>query len=321
MAKGQTDAMFTKYMFNQLSYNPAYAGSKEYLSMNVIHRTQWLGVKGAPHSQTFTVHTPMKGFDRLGFGLSIINQNVGSSQALTANLSYAYRIRLGESPYAGTIAVGMQGGMTNWRANLTDLDVYNTTDEAFSEQFPSFWLPNFGFGIYYYSQYYFVGISSPNLLEYDLRDKDVTTDRNARTFRHYYLTAGGAIPIKGDDLVFKPMIMVRSAALFSKFKNEENEYNSYGTPTEFNIDLSFFMMKTLWVGAAYRSSIEHFTGTSSFDSVDVWAAYYLKKGLRVGVAYDYTLTEIQRPSKASFEVMLGYEFNTSTSKTYSPRYF
>lgn len=320
-SNAQTDAMYTKYMFNSLSFNPAYAGSKEFMSINLIHRTQWLGIQGAPQTQTLTIHTPVKGFDRIAIGGTVINQRVGTSQALTANLSYAYRIKLGDSPYAGKIAVGMQGGITNWRANLSKVDVYDSADESFSESFPSFWLPNFGFGIYYYSDYIFLGVSSPNLLEYDLRDKNVTSDRNAKTFRHYYLTAGGAIPLKEGDIVFKPMILVKSAALLSKFKNEEDEYNNYASPTEFSFDLSVLFRETLWIGAAYRSSVEHFKGDSSFDSVDIWAAYYINKSFHIGLAYDYTLTKLQQPAKASFEVMLGYDFNLSKSKTYSPRYF
>lgn len=320
-ANAQTDAMFTKYMFNSLVFNPAYAGSKDYMSINLLHRTQWLGVKGAPSSQTFSIHTPLKGFNRIGLGGSIVNQTVGTSKSLTANLSYAYRIKLGDSPYAGTLSVGMQGGITNWRANLSDVDIYNDADESFGDEFPSFWLPNFGFGLYYYSKYYFAGVSSPNLLEYDLRDKEVTTETNAKTFRHYYLTVGGAIPIQGEDLIFKPMLLIKSAALLSSFKNEDNDYNNYGSPTQISTDVSFFIRKVLWVGGAYRTSLQQFNGTSSHDSVDIWAAYYLKNGLHLGVAYDYTLTDLQKASKASFEIMLGYDFNFSKSKTYSPRYF
>jgi len=321
VSQAQTDAMFTKYMFNTLSYNPAYAGSKEHLSLNLIHRTQWMGVKGAPHSQTFTIHSPVKGISKLGIGASIINQNIGTSMAITANLSYAYRIKFGDSPYAGTLSIGMQGGMTNWRANLSDLDVYNGSDEAFGEEFPSLWLPNFGAGIYYSSKYYFVGASSPNILQHDLRKEGVTSERNARTFRHYYFTAGGAIPLKGKDLILKPVVLLKSAAALSHFVDKGEGETMYGTPTEFSFDLSLFIMEKIWVGAAYRSAIEDFTGTSSFDSADLWMAYYLDNGLNVGVAYDYTLTGLQRPSKASFEVMLGYDFNYSKSKVYSPRYF
>ncbi len=319
--EAQTDAMFTKYMFNSLTFNPAYAGSKEHMSMALIHRSQWLGVQGGPNTQSFTLHTPFKGFDRIGIGGSIVNQNVGTSHMVSANLSYAYRIRLGQNAKAGTIAVGMQGGVTNWRANLKNLDVYNTMDEAFSEEFPSYWLPNFGFGVYYYSKYFFLGGSVPNLLEHDLRELNLTTEKYARTARHYYLSIGGAIPVNGDDLIIKPMVLVKSAALFSGMKNEEDPFKNYGSPTEFNVDLSILFREVLWVGAAFRSSVQAFTGTSSYDSMDVWASYRLNNGMVVGLAYDYTLTELQKPSKASFEVMLGYEFDFKTEKAYSPRYF
>ena len=137
-ATAQTDAMLTKYMFNSLIFNPAYAGSKDYMSINLIHRTQWLGVKGAPSTQSFSIHTPMKGFNRIGFGGTIINQTIGTNKSLTANLSYAYRIKLGGSPYAGTLSIGMQGGVTNWRANFSNLDVYNDADESFGDAFPSY---------------------------------------------------------------------------------------------------------------------------------------------------------------------------------------
>ncbi len=320
--KAQTDAMFTKYMFNSLTTNPAYAGSKENMILNVLHRTQWLGIKGAPHTQTFTIHSPLKGFDRLGLGFNLINQNVGTSRTTTANLSYAYRIRFGKDAKAGTLAIGMQGGITNWRANLKNINIYSETDEAFSEEFPSYWLPNFGMGIYYYSKHFFMGASSPNILEHDLRKLDVTTDRNARTIRHYYFNVGGAIPLKGEDLVFKPMLLVKNAGILSRFKNEDDPYNSYNTPTEFSADVSFFIRETLWIGTSFRSSIEKFIGEkSSFDSVDIWAAYHAPKGLIIGLAYDYTLTELQQPSKVSFEVMVGYNFDVSTPKAYSPRYF
>ncbi len=318
--QAQTDAMFTKYMFNSLIYNPAYAGSKEHMSLALIHRSQWLGVKGGPNAQSLTIHTPFKGFDRIGIGGNIVNQNIGTSRMVSANMSYAYRIRLGKEE-AGTISIGLQGGVTNWRANLKNLDVYDNTDEAFSEEFPSYWLPNVGFGLYYYSKFAFLGISVPNILEHDLRELNLTTERYARTARHYYLTFGGAIPVKGDDLIIKPMVLVKSAALLSGFKNEEDSFNNYGAPTEFSADLSVLFRETLWVGASFRSAVEAFTGTSSFDSVDVWASYQMKNGMVVGLAYDYTLTELQRPTKASFEVMLGVEFNYDTEKTYSPRYF
>ncbi len=321
VSQAQTDAMFTKYMFNSLNFNPAYAGSKEHLSIALIHRSQWLGVKGSPNVQSLTLHTPFKKIDKLGIGGSIINQTIGTSRMVSTNISYAYKIRLGKDAKAGTIAVGMQGGITNWRANLKKIEVFDSTDESFSDEFPSYWLPNFGFGLYYYSKFFYLGAAVPNLLEHDLRDLNLTTERYARTARHYYLSAGGAIPLNGDDLILKPMVLVKSAALLSGFKSDDGAADNYGSPTEFSVDLSLLFRETFWLGASFRSSVEAFTGTSSYDSVDIWASYQMKNGMVLGLAYDYTLTKLQKPSKASFEIMLGFEFDTKIEKSYSPRYF
>ena len=94
-----------------------------------------------------------------------------------------------------------------------------------------------------------------------------------------------------------------------------------GAPTEFDIDLSLLFYEALWVGASFRSAFEGFNGDSSFDSADIWVAYFLRNGFRVGAAFDYTLTELQRPAQGSFEVILGYEFSYKESAILTPRYF
>ncbi len=314
--------MYTKYMFNNLVYNPAYAGSKGYMSMSLLHRSQWLGVDGGPFAQTFTLHAPLDIYDRVAYGLTIVNQHIGVHRSTGANVAYAYRIRMGGGENQTTLSVGFNGGMTYWRADMRNIDVFDVNDEAFAEERPKFWIPTVGFGVFLYSKYFFAGFSSPNMIESDLRrGESVTTDQYARVTRHYYWTAGGAIPLKGDDIVLRPMILFKNAGLLSKMKNEDDPFRNYGSPTEFDVDISIFLRQALWIGSAFRSAIQKFDGSSSFDSVDLWAAYYLRNGMSIGVAYDYTLTELQKPARASFEVMLGYDFAYRKSNTYSPRYF
>lgn len=312
----QQDAMFTKYMFNSLSYNPAYAGSKEHIAANLIHRTQWWGIEGAPQTQSLIAHTPMPN-NRVGMGLSVVNDKIGPTNSIQAYLSYAYRIPMGK----GKLSVGLQGGLMNWRADWSKLTLQNGGDVAFEEANPSRMLPNFGVGVYYYTKNFYVGASSPQLIEYDLREGDIDTEQWARQYRHYYFSAGAAFPINGDALIFKPSILVKNVGLLSGM-NKDDAYTAFGAPTEFDIDLSLMFYQALWVGASFRSAIEGIVGDdSSFDSVDIWAAYYLANGLRVGLAYDYTLTELQQPAGGSFEVMLGYEFDYKTKQVVTPRYF
>lgn len=318
-AMGQQDPMFTKYMFNSLHFNPAYAGSHEHLSLALLHRTQWINFQGAPNTQTFTAHTPLRE-NRVGVGLSLLHDQIGVTRTSSANLSYAYRIPLSKK---ARLSVGIQGGMTNWRADWNKLELENTVDPAFDGDVQSKWLPNFGFGLYFQTKRFYTGLSSPHLIEHKLRESAGTVESAlvAQQYRHYYFTVGGAIPIVGDDIIFKPSLLVKNVGIDSKLRKTE-DLRSINAPTEFDVDLSVLFMETLWVGAAFRSSIEKFSNDkSSFDSGDIWASYNLRNGMRIGAAYDYTLTEINKETPGSFEIMLGYEFDFKTNRIETPRYF
>ncbi len=313
---GQQDAMFTKYMFNSLAYNPAYAGAKDHMAISLLHRTQWWGIDGGPNTQTFTIHSPLKN-ERVGLGFSAVNDAIGPTNTISANVSYAYRIPFGKA----RLAVGVQGGVLNWRADWSKLSLEEIVDDAFSETTPNYLLPNFGAGLYFSTSKFYLGMGVPHLIEYDLREENINSAQWAKSYRHYFFSAGAVVPIKGDNIVFKPSILVKSVGLLSN-TNKDEAYQNIGAPTEFDVDVSFLFYNTLWVGTSFRSAVEAITnGTSSFDSVDFWASYYLTNGLRIGAAYDYTLTKIQSPAQGSFEVMLGYEFNYVTKQAVTPRYF
>ncbi len=186
----QQDAMFTKYMFNSLTYNPGYAGAKDHLAIGLLHRTQWWGIDGAPQTQSFTIHTPLKN-ERVGLGLNAVNDKIGPTNSISANISYAYRIPLGK----GKLSVGIQGGVINWRADWSELTLESGqgVDDAYAETEPNYWLPNFGAGVYYYTNKFYLGLGVPHLIEYDLRDEEINTSLWAKQYRHYYFSTGAAI--------------------------------------------------------------------------------------------------------------------------------
>ena len=314
----QQDPMFTKYMFNTLAYNPAYAGSKEFLSIRALYRNQWWGIEGAPTSQTITAHSPI--MNRVGVGINLNHDQIGINRTTTGYLNYAYRIPFGK----GTVSLGVQGGVVNYRKDY-DLLKYKDPrgmDESFLGDGINKWMPNFGAGVYYYSETFYAGISSPHLINYDLRD-DASTTKWAKTYRHYYFTAGAAIPLTGNSLIFKPSGLLKVAGAFGDNAGEPNSPSQIGAPIELDVDASFLFYQTFWLGASFRTAIEasQFGGESSFDSADIWAAVYLQNGLLIGASYDYTLTKLQEYAKGSFEVMLGYDFNYKTKKVNTPRYF
>ena len=314
--QAQQDALFTKYMFNSLVYNPAYAGYYDHLYAGVLYRNQWEGVNGAPTTQTLTMHTPLKQ-QKVGVGLNLVNDAIGPIDETRANLSYSYRIPLGGS---NTLAIGLQGGLSYWRADFGQLNLQEVNDDAFSEGNPTKFLPNFGAGILFYNQTFYVGASSPQLIEHDLREENINTLPFARQYRHYYFAAGAAFPLGGKHLVFKPSLLVKNVGLLANLSKDE-EFQNVGAPTEFDIDLSLMFYEQFQVGLSFRSAVEAFDDRSSYDSADIWMSYLLNNGLRFGAAFDYPLNALNSVTNGSFEIMVGYQFNYEVAKVVTPRYF
>lgn len=314
-ASAQQDPMFTKYFFNSLIYNPATAGSSDHLNASLIYRQQWPGLEGAPTTQSLSAHTPLRN-DHIGLGLSMVNDNIGASGTFDLNTAYAYRFRVGKS---SRLSIGLQASVTNWRGDWSKLTIENTDDAVFSNDINR-WLPNFGAGVYFYNKQFFAGVGCPRMLEHDLRKADHdATPVYARTYRHYYATAGAAFKLGGNEnLVFRPSALLKSTGAFSSIRKDK-AFKNFASPTELDVDASFFIAQTFWIGAAYRTALE--TRKSSNDSADIWAALYFRNGLRIGAAYDLTISRLNDAGAGSFEVMVGYEFDVKIKRVASPRYF
>ena len=316
----QQEPMYTKYMFNSMATNPGYAGSFEFMSVRTLHRQQWIGIEGGPLTQTFTIHTPYK--DRVGLGLSVANDQIGATGTTLVNGVYAYKIPFGK----GNLAIGLQAGVMNWRADFSRLKYKDPVerDQVFSDLNFSRWFPNFGAGIYYSTNKFYLGFSVPRLMGFDLRPSDeITSGEWARTYRHYYFNAGGVIPIKGNQIIFKPSLLIKSVGLLGDYAASIESPRKVGAPLEFDIDLSLLFYEAFWIGTSFRSAFaaDLFGGTSSTDSADLWAAYYLTNGFRIGISYDFTLSKLKDFTKGTYEVMLGYDFVYNTKKVITPRYF
>jgi len=313
----QQDAMFTKYMFNSLVYNPAYAGYYDHMYISALYRNQWSGVQDAPVTQTLTLHTPLKN-NRVGVGFHLLNDAIGPTAETRAFAAYSYKIPLGGTKQ---LAIGIQGGVSYRRGDRSKLTLENTVDQAFDGLDQSTFKPNFGAGIMYYSKNFYFGVSSPSLVEHDLSvGDDFNREIYAKQYRHYYLATGAAIPLNGDLLIFKPSILIKNVGILSNLSKEE-AFQNIGAPTEFDLDLSLLFYEQFQVGISFRSAIEAFDDRSTYDSADIWMSYFLPNGLRLGAAFDYPLNDISTVTFGSFEVMVGYEFDYKVKKTVTPRYF
>ncbi len=325
----QQDPMLTQYMFNTLSYNPAYAGSRDGMSINILHRDQWLGFnnnEGKPVTQIFTLHTPVRS-DRVGFGLTVSRDVIGVTNQTGIQAQYAYRIPTGK----GHLSLGLQGGAYNWRADFStangNLTLQNANDPAFianDQNIRNLWIPNFGAGLYFSTESLYLGFSVPHILDGDLRREGIDPDSPnlfARQYRHYY-AMGGLVMKLSESVHFKPSFLIKNVGLFTEFREQANDASlGISAPTEFDIDASLLFNETLWLGISFRSAFEGVNGISSSDSVDFWASLQFANGLRIGAAYDFPLTEIRQVSSGSYEVMVGFDLNYDKDKIVTPRYF
>lgn len=331
-ADAQQDPMFTKYMFNSLAFNPAYAGTSDYLSATAIVRDQWLswgkGINsidgGAPVTYGLSVHSPVK--NNVGLGGYISQDNIGASVFTQMDFSYAYRMQLNNDLQ---LSAGLQAGITHQNFNYSGLNILHPTDGGFMEGSATAWLPNAGAGLYLYSEKFYVGASVPRLFEARILNDNQTIPQGgnvnsvARYYRHMYVAAGAAFPINGnEDLVLKPSVLVKGVGWLGDFATSSQDINTVRTPTAYDVDVSMLFYKTLWLGVSYRSAIDYEAqGDSSSDSADIWGAVYLKNGMRVGAAYDYNVQGLQSQTSGSVEIMIGYDMNFNVDKIATPRYF
>ena len=326
---GQQDPLYTKYFFNTLNYNPAYAGSKEYLSIVLLAREQWVDFGrgldnngGVPSSQTISLHAPFK--KRVGLGFNISNDKIGSTRTNTITGIYSYKIPFGES----TFSFGLSAGVTNWQANWDDL-VFRSPragDPVFAANPDPVWIPTVGAGLYFNHKFYYIGVSTPRLFQYPLRDQSGQLGglvKSAQLFPHYYITSGAAFRLRGDDIIFKPSFLIKKVGLFNQFSGSTNTNTSQiSTPSQFDIDLSLLFYEKMWIGASFRSAFEQiFQGNSSHDSADVWASFFLGNGLRLGMAYDFPVSALNNYTVGSLELMIGYDFDFKVKRVTTPRYF
>ncbi len=294
LVKSQQDPMFTHYAFNTLAVNPAYAGTRDALTVTALHRSQWIGFPGAPITQTLTMHTPIFS-DNTGLGLSLLNDKIGPTNTTSFYIDFSYRIRVTEKSW---LSFGLKGGVNLRKIDLTDLNTETAFDPSLLTDVKSEWLPNFGFGLYYFSHRYYLGLSIPKLLENDFTENIVSGTPNLGSEQKHYFLIAGAVFTLSDNLLLKP-------TGYLKVTN--------GAPIEGDLTANFILYDKLWLGAMYR------TGAALGALVGI----NITNQLSVGYSFDWSYTNSTgKYNSGSHEVMLRYDFIFKEKrKIRSPRYF
>ena len=288
---GQQEPQYTQYMFNMMSVNPAYTGTKEALNALMLSRLQWIGVEGAPVSHTFALHTPIKD-KRIGVGASVIADNIGPVTNTYINLNYAHRVKLTEDI---TLSLGLKGGVYNYHVGLSDLSL-NELDNAFQQDFKKNFQPNLGAGAYLYTNDYYVGFSVPKLIKTELEEVGASDDLNSELKRHFFIT-GGYIYSLNSDWKLKPSALIKMVE---------------GAPPSMDITAQALYMDKFWMGTTYRVG----------DALAFLLEMQVNRQLVVGYSYDVTLSGMSNVSNGSHEILISYDFaGFSNDKVKSPRYF
>lgn len=279
---------FTQYMYNTISINPAYAGSRDGLSLTALHRSQWAGIDGGPRTQTFSVHSPLSN-EKVGLGLSVINDRTGYENYTYLYGDFSYTINVSADV---TLAFGLKGGMSYY-----DLD-----EELFAEpsviQDPFFrerfnkWTPNFGAGLYLSSQDWYLGLSAPKILN---NDNNEFSEYVALEQVHYYLTGGYVFDLS-SNWKLRPTALVKATS---------------GAPLSFDMSGTVIYDEKLYVGATYRID----------DAIGAFVDFQIFEPLRIGYGYEYSISDLRPYTSGSHEVILIYEMRFKNTKYKSPRFF
>lgn len=287
----QQEPMYSQYMFNMLNINPAYAGSRGVVTATALYRNQWVGIDGAPQTTSVGFDMPIRE-KKIGLGLQLYDDRLGIERTTGINASYAFRIQLTE---AGTLSLGLQAGLLNYRANFSEVRTFQPNDPAFNQNISGL-LPSAAAGIYYNSDKFYLGISTPALLKTKL-SFDNTTDISSVSGRdlHLYLASGFVVRLN-QDLVLKPSVLIKAVS---------------GAPVEFDLNSNLWIQNIISFGVSYRTG----------DSYVGMAELQLSKQLRFGYAYDKTFSNLGQLNTGSHELMLRMEFGSSNGKVASPRYF
>ena len=283
----QQDPQYTQYMYNMNVVNPAYAGSKESLSLTALYRKQWSGLDGAPETYTFSAHSPIG--EKVGLGLSAIKDELGPIKETNVYVDFSYTLQMSSTLQ---LALGIKAGATFHDVGLTDLELQDPGDPFFSENINNTY-PNVGAGAFLYTDHFYLGLSVPNFLQ------SVHLDENGIKYgsetNHYFATAGYVFQVS-ENFKLKPSVMVKSA---------------FDAPTSFDGNLNALFYEKFELGASYRLD----------DSFSGLVGFQVTPNIRVGYAYDRVTSDIKTIADSSHEVIVTFDLFFNKRVLSSPRYF
>lgn len=283
----QQDSQFTQYMYNTINVNPAYAGSRGVMSVFALHRSQWVGLDGAPTTNAISINTPLNS-SKLGLGVSIINDKIGPVHENTISADLSYSVPTSET---FKLSFGLKA-----TANLFDLDVSRLNpvdDDPSLHDYNNKFSPNIGVGLYLHSNKAYVGFSVPNFIESNRYDSNEVAINKEKI--NYYLIGGYVFDLN-SYIKFKPAFLTKMVK---------------GAPLQVDLSGNFMFNDKFMVGMAYRWSA----------AISAMVGMQVSDGLYIGYGYDLDSTKLDNYNSGSHEVFLRFELFKNNDKITTPRFF
>ncbi|UYW02009.1 type IX secretion system membrane protein PorP/SprF [Flavobacterium agricola] len=287
-AYAQQTPGYTQYMYNTMAINPGYTSSVESAEVNLLYRTQWVGLDGAPKTANFSALTPFS-YERMGIGLNVVNDRIGPANETLATVNYAYNVRLS---LLHNLALGVNAGAKFMNIDWSKGRRIEDADPVFGKNINDL-KPVVGAGIYFYTDKYYVGLAVPNFVRSNYYD-DIQQAHVVDAL-HYYLIAGYVFNLS-SSVKFKPSAMVRAVQ---------------GAPLSYDLSANFMFHDKFTIGASYRWD----------DSVSGLAGFQVSDAIFIGYAYDYTTTNLVKYNHGSHEIMLKFRLLDKHKTIKSPRFF
>jgi type IX secretion system PorP/SprF family membrane protein len=293
-AKAQQDPVYSQYMNNLMSVNPAYTGLRGVGNVTGVFRNQWVNLKGAPNTSSLTMSMPIDSL-HMGLGFDFIYDYTRPFSTTGFFANYSYRIRATENTQ---ISFGLKAGVNYFQWNLVDLFRYHYDDQyilRYGEENKVFF--NAGVGVFWYSDNFYLGFSVPRLLENRYINKvdsvftlkGETVEALSSEKQHYFLHGAYILPLS-ENISFKPGLTT---------------IMTEGAPITADFDFSFLFYEKVWFGLMYRIS----------DALGAYAQFQYKN-MKIGFCYDYSHTRIREFQNGTFEILLRYDFKIKDNQEF-----
>ncbi|MDZ4667115.1 MAG: type IX secretion system membrane protein PorP/SprF [bacterium] len=284
----QQDPMFGQYIFNNAIINPAQAGVNKENQVGILTRHQWLGMDGAPTTNSIFINTNLP--KNLGFAGGIYSDKIGPVKDLTFQADLATHVQLNND---WNLSGGVRAMASNLSIDLSTLQTSQINDPNFNTNYRSGMYMNLGAGILAYSDKVFIGASLPRLFGRDVKANNTVITRYQD---HFYLYGGANLKVN-EDFTFTPSL------LFKKVTN---------APLQYDVNLVFDYKDILDVGPMFRAN----------DAIGFLAGYKVTSQIYVGYMYEYPLNDLHLASMQTHELSIRMLWESKQkSRVKSPRYF